>query len=255
MTASRPMVIPPRLLSSSVGRRWEERLVAGAEDVLCLTGAGAGALAEPFGRRVSSIPHVVDDPGPLPEKDDRVFLPGYVSNPGTITAVVSAVAGLNRDTGTTWHVVVGACPPQVAADVRRSLPPGEAQLVTFAGFQTEEELIEEFSRARVVVVRIRGTAGEANSFAASGPLAWAAARGCIILTDVRRAGAQELAGLGLATYSPNPLGSLHHALKQAANTGGAELQASRAQELFGAASVAQAVEAAHRDRSAPSDAG
>ena len=98
------------LLSSSLGGTWEKRLVAGAENVLCLTGAGAGALAERFGRRVSSIPHVVDDPGPLPEKADRVFLPGYVSDPGTITAVVSAVAGLNRDTGTTWQVVVAAQP-------------------------------------------------------------------------------------------------------------------------------------------------
>ena len=234
------------LLSSSVGAIWERRLIYGAQDILCLTRAGADALSQRFVRQVRAVAHVVDDPGPLTEKEDRIFLPGYLSNSEAIAAAVSVTAGLNRDNGTTWKVVVGACPPNVEANLRARLPADQAAIVTYAGFQTEDELLQEFRRARVVV-RIRRASGEDNSFAASGPLAWAAARGCVILTNDSRAGAQELAALGLAIYSPkNPLQDLPDALAEAANPAMAGLQARRAQTLFGIDAVAQEIMTALR---------
>lgn len=222
-------------LSKFPGGALERMVVRRAMAVLCLTRAGAVALEERYDRRVVPIPHVVDDPELLP-KERLVFVPGYVSSTNLIVATVREIGRL-ADQLKNWRVVVGACPTGVQADVLAQLTSDQARLVTFAGSIEERALLNLFARA-AVVLRLRGPGGSPNDCAASGPLAWAIARGCICVTDDKRAGASELAEEGFVQYSPDPVALLESILTEFPSPRGLEI-AQRAQEQFGVQVVAE----------------
>ena len=172
--------------STRLGFQLERRVVSRAEVVVALTAAGAGALQRRHGRPVTHIPHLVPS-FPPGHKDPCVFLPGYLGDAERIAALVAMVL---EAAPTGWTVRIGSCP-----DETRALLSDEPR-VSFTGHLDEDALLAEFARA-ALVVRDRPDQPDANAFAASGPLSWALASGCHCLTNDRRAGAQELAALGL----------------------------------------------------------
>lgn len=229
------------VLSAKFGSRWEQELIDGSYAVLCLTQKGATALSRRYGHPAHAVPHAVDDPGTPRKTENRIFLPGYLSDPKVILEVVRRTTHYNIERNKRWRVVVGACPLGTVEKVMGQLTPREVELTTFVGYQSEEELLEEFRRARVVI-RIRGKTTDANIFAASGPLAWAAARGCLVVTDDRRAGAQEMAHRGLIRYSPSPAEDLVEILEAALDPSAAATVAHRTQEFYGIESVIHALQ-------------
>lgn len=173
-------------LSQRVGPWLTRRVVSQADAVFALTAEGARELAVNYRRPITHLPHVVPQREPH-QKEPAVFLPGYLGSPAASTAlarVILAVAPLN------WTVRIGACSDEVRAEL------GREPRVTFTGFLDESALLSEFDRASLVV-RERPTEEGANSLAASCPLSWAVAAHCHCITNDQRAGARELADLGL----------------------------------------------------------
>lgn len=204
------------LLSLSIGRRWERRLLGACTAVFALTEEGAAALSRRAGRSVTALPHVVGA-RPARAKSPVVFVPGYVSDIAGILDVAAVVDDVRRSSSTPWTVVVGACPPGVEEQVRSRLADGTHDVVRFTGLLEEAALLETFDEA-AVVVRTSSSAPAANYLAASGPLCWAVASGCLVLTDDDRAGARELEAWGLLTRSPDLAGTLRATLDEAAGS-------------------------------------
>lgn len=179
-------------LSRHVGARLERRLLTRAEAVFALTSAGREALQLRFGRVVHRIPHVIDDP-PRRVKTRSVFFPGPLSKPRLVTEVIKELAA-HYSGSEPWEVVFGNCTPDVQRAIG-ALPIGVHLRPSFMGFVDEPTLLETFARC-AIVARVLEESPD-NSMAASGPLAWGLARGCLCVTNDRRAGAAELAADGL----------------------------------------------------------
>lgn len=180
-------------MSNTLGRRLENRVLRSASTVWALTIAGAAILERERGVHVHHMPHVVGPHEPR-IKRRQIFVPGPVGNPEPLIAVLDRIPN-------GWPVVVGHCASRVAERVQSAV--GGRIDLTFTGFLDEAALLEQFAEA-AIVLRIRGTADSGNAFAASGPLSWAISRGCICITDDARAGALELADLGLV-YRPQDI--------------------------------------------------
>jgi hypothetical protein len=194
------------LLSRTVGATMEAFLMRRADCVFALTKEAASVLGTRYNRSVSYIPHVVDEPA-LGSKEPIVFMPGYIGSAAPIIDAVRTLQHVGYVCGCPWRLRVGACSEHVEQSVRSVVRDQSSGYVEFVGFLTEAELLGEFERA-TVVLRIVGSGGKGNALAASGPLNWAIARGCVCVTDDNRAGARELAAEGLVTVSQTPIRAL-----------------------------------------------
>lgn len=213
-------------LSKTLGIRLENRVLLRAERVWCLTRAGARTLETRYHVPVMVLPHVVGAFRPRP-KEHEVFIPGPLHDPD----LVSHVLARSR---TTWPIVIGNCTEEVERAVRAVV--GDRAQLTFTGFVDEAALLEHFDRA-AVVLRIRGTGDEGNQCAASGPLSWAAGRGCLCITDDPRAGATELAEEGLVILSDD-LGKSLDEVTASFTPERSQAIAERAASLMGVGAVA-----------------
>lgn len=173
--------------SQWTGVRLARRVMTRADVVFALTDAGARELATRYARPVVHLPHIVPRRA-MPPKESVVFLPGYL---GDVEATCRLTRHLLTVAPPTWTVRIGACPDEV-----RERLGGELR-VAFTGFLDEGALGAEFDRATLVVRERHTEPTEANGLAASGPLSWAVAAHCACITNDRRAGARELADLGL----------------------------------------------------------
>ena len=99
-----------KLMSTTVGRRLERRLLARCDIAIALTEDGADELRRRAGT-AAALPHVVDrtEPG---AKERRVFVPGYVSEPAVVAAVADVVHREADRTSAEWRLVVGSTDPQ-----------------------------------------------------------------------------------------------------------------------------------------------
>ncbi|MFI2753367.1 glycosyltransferase [Cellulomonas sp. P22] len=175
-------------LSRTVGAAAERSLLSRAEQVLCLSAAGARALEHRHGAgvRARAVPHVARL-GDAPARGRReVFVPGYVASADDVLPLVRAVGDLPVG----WTLTVGACAPdeheRLAREARRI---GVDDRVLLLGYSSERELTRAFDRAAVVVRWRRGgwaRADEAGAHAVSGPLVAALARGCAVVTNDSR---------------------------------------------------------------------
>jgi hypothetical protein len=203
--------------------------------VLALTREGAESLRLLAGS-AHALPHVVDGTAPW-AKEPRVFVPGYVSDADTVVALVAEVARHAAASGVPWRVAVGSTDPHTQSEVEGRLGPSERAIVGFTGHLDEDRLLAEFDRA-FVVVRAVGT-DQHNAFAASGPLSWAASRGCLCLTNDARSGARELADEGLVLRSDSLASDLGALLAEWPDEPGVGLRFARAQSVLGIDAVAQ----------------
>jgi hypothetical protein len=199
------------LLSRVPGRRLETRVMESADTVVALTRAGASALGERYRRDVTWVPHLVGPPSVRIEKAPTIFVPGYVSDPASIVALVDVVANAVVTPDGPWRVTVGACGADTRDEVLSRLRADKASLLTFTGVVDEAALMSVYANASVVVRFHRGSAA-ANSHAASGPLCWAVSQGCRCVTNDDRSGAQDLAADGLIVIDDDPVAWVQSAL-------------------------------------------
>ena len=221
--------------SSSLGHRLENRLLSRCDVIVALTEEGATEL----GRRAPTavpLPHVVGRVRHL-AKEPRVFVPGYVSDPDVVASVADVVARRAPVGGVSWRLVVGSTDAHTRREIERRLTPEAHEVTHFAGHQSEEELLAEFARAFIVVRPVDGTRG--NSLAASGPLGWAASRGCLCLTDDARSGARELADHSLVIRASSLPTELSDLLDRWPDHAGVRARAERAQSLLGIEAVSE----------------
>lgn len=176
------------LLSRRLGTRAERSLLQRAERVHCLSASGAGQLASTFRltRPVRTLPHVATASASPVGSRRSIFLPGYLDGVDNIDPVLLALAGASTD----WRVEVGACGEGTARAVRaRALALGIQARVELLGYLDEGALHCAFERAAVVVRWKRsgwGGTTRAGGAAVSGPLIYAMAHGCSIVTNDTR---------------------------------------------------------------------
>lgn len=169
-------------LSRTVGRAMERDLLERAERVLTLSASGADALARTYDlrREVESMPHVLAPAAGSSEP--RIFVPGYLGEADDLFPLIDLLPSLPAE----WHLAVGAgSPATLAAAQERAAHAGVPDRVHLLGFQDEEALDREFTRA-AVVVRWRAAGWAANGagrFAVSGPVVRALGRGCAVVTN------------------------------------------------------------------------
>jgi glycosyltransferase involved in cell wall biosynthesis len=179
-----------------LGPRLEMRVVRNSDAVFALTREGAAVLADMYGRHVSQLPHVTRSFGMNREPERFVFVPGYFSNAAAALDVLLSLAPY-RD----WTLAFGVCPDSVRDELTlRARDEAMETRVAFTGFLEEDELLEQFSRA-AIVVRLARAPDVPNHLAASGPLAWALSFGCVVVTDDHGPGTVELAAQGLVTQT------------------------------------------------------
>jgi hypothetical protein len=196
-------------LGRVVGQPAEYLLMTRSSAGLTLTQAGAVAISARYGREVVALPHVVRRRIPV-RKQRLVFVPGYVSDIAAVSEVVEVVRRYASQTAQNWTVVVGVCASEVA-EMISALDTHERLRVRLTGMLTEPDLLALYDRAAVVVRP--APAGAANTGAASGPLCWAAAAGCVVLTSDARAGARELETSGLIIRSDQLTTAIERALQ------------------------------------------
>jgi hypothetical protein len=204
------------VLSRLVGSRIERRLMSRCDTVLALTPEGAESLATQFGRAAHSIGLVMPPLLSLNEKEPLIYLPGYVDMRAPISEVVLAAAAASPTASGPWKVVIGASNEIHARQQLASLPPAARSLVIFQGPASEDEILKTYARA-AVVMRLGRRGGGGNHLAASGPLSWAAAAGCLCVTDDPRPVVTRLSELGAVTYTTQPIAMLCEVLE--ASTG------------------------------------
>jgi Glycosyl transferase 4-like domain len=191
------------LASRHAGRPLERRVLRRSDAVLVLTRLGAEELESIYGVPVSYMPHISYPCDPPPSKDRLIFVPGYFDRAEPVLRILRDVV-YDSD----WKLAFGACSSgtrsEIEVEARRL---GLAERVESAGFVSEANLLAFFARASVVV-RVCGRGDEAGRLAASGPLIWAASFGCLTATDDPRAGARELASIGLTVQSNDLAGAL-----------------------------------------------
>jgi hypothetical protein len=224
-------------LSTSIGHRFERRIMGTADTVIALTANGAAALEATWQRPVRSIPHIVTAPAQAKVKDRAVFAPGYLSDIESVVKIAEVVRSRLAETGDHWTLWVGSIDDDTRRSIDRSLTHPNDGYLRYLGHQSEAELFATFASA-AIVVRIRGSAPAANSLAASGPLSWAIAHGCVCITDDDRAGATELVDAGLVTHTDD----LAATLAACISTWSAEdaiALAAEAERTRGGATVAQ----------------
>lgn len=223
------------LASSGLGHRLENRLLSRCDVTVALTKEGAIAL----GRRAPtavSLPHVVGR-APQLTKEPRVFVPGYVSDPDVVASIADVIARRATVDGLRWRIVVGSTDGHTRSEIERRLTPGGREVTDFAGHQSEEDLFAEFARAFIVVRPVGEARG--NSLAASGPLGWAASRGCLCLTDDARSGARELADHALVIRSSSLPEDVSALLDRWPDHAGVLARAASAQALLGVEAVSE----------------
>lgn len=185
------------LLSRTLGRRAERRLLTRAERVYCLAPRGADELRARFGADldVRPIGHVVAAPRAAVGVRHVIFLPGYLDGIDNIVPVLEALETAPAD----WGVAIGACSARTALDVSHaSALRGLTGRVRLLGFQSEDELLDTYGGAGVVVRWRQGgwQHGGGARGAVSGPLMHALAAGCAIITNDTRGAIGCLAAAG-----------------------------------------------------------
>lgn len=218
------------LFSSWFGSRLERFVIRRALAVCALTPAGAEWLSDAYEVSAVSLGHVVDSPEP-PAKEKIIFCPGYIGDPDPIVQLMGLMGEEHPD----WRIIVGSA-TDAAGERIRAAERSSAVSIELTGHLEEPALLEMFSRAQIVM-RVRA-AGGANSLAASGPLAWALARGCVVITNDRRPGAVELGNLGLIHMTDDWLEAIARELDQSSVSHPGPGIADRAQEHLGAMVVA-----------------
>ncbi len=242
-----------KLMSTTVGRRLERRLLARCDIAIALTEDGAEQLRQRADAAVS-LPHVVDRTEPA-AKERRVFVPGYVSEPAVVASLADVVHREADRTSAEWRLVVGSTDPQTREEIERLLTADSRRVVEFTGHEDEEGLLRQFDRA-FLVVRPVGERHD-NACAASGPLCWALSRGCLVLTDDGRSGARELAAQSLLTLSSSLADDLSSVLGLWPDASGVVTRVESTQRVLGVAAVAalygEMLEAAELRRSSRSN--
>lgn len=176
------------LLSERVGRRAERALLQRAERVYCLSDVGARQLIAQYclTRSVVALPHVATVSESSVESRRSVFLPGYVDGLENVAPALLAIV----DASAEWRVEIGAC-GEATTDAVGALANelGIRDRVDLLGYLDEQGLGDAFERAAVVVRwKQSGWAreGQPGCGAVSGPLIYAMAHGCAIITNDTR---------------------------------------------------------------------
>jgi hypothetical protein len=174
-------------LSRTVGRRAERFLLRHGEKAFTLSETGAQEIRGRFGDvRPRTVAHVVSHPALPLEKKPYIFLPGYASGMANIAPVLDAL-----DTAPpAWELGIGALDERTARELRSTVVRrGLDSRVRLLGFQSEQELLETFAQASIVVRwRAEGWAKPTmpQHGAVSGPLMRAIANRCAIVTNDNR---------------------------------------------------------------------
>ncbi|WP_434966163.1 hypothetical protein [Janibacter indicus] len=218
------------LLSTLIGHRLERYVLRRALAVCTLTTAGAEWLRTTYGVPAVSLGHVVDSPTPM-AKERIIFCPGYIGDADPIRQLLNVIGKKNPE----WRILVGATTQQAADSISDLLKGGRIS-ASMMGDLDEESLLGTFARSQVVV-RVRNHGG-ANTLAASGPLAWSVARGCTVITNDTRPGAEELEGLGLIQVTEDWLERIQEELGRPFSPGHVEDIQVRAQKELGTTAVA-----------------
>jgi hypothetical protein len=223
-------------LSSTLGSHLERRVLTRAAAVMALTVEGANELAHRYSRVVEAVPHVTTRSTRDVSKERLAFIPGYVSRPDIVAEVIEGLIRPPGENPQPWRVLVGACDVPVQAEIERRVGHTEAGQVCFTGSLDESALLATFDRA-TLVIRVAGS-GSDNGLAASGPLSIAAARGCVVITDDRRAGARELAEQGLVRLTDDVVSAVHDLVRDWRTTPQEQRLSDLADATSGVASVA-----------------
>lgn len=221
-------------LTTVFGHRLERYVLRRAMVVCALTAAGAEWLRTTYGVPAVSLGHVVDCPTPV-AKERIIFCPGYIGDAGPIREMLAAIGEKNPE----WRILVGSTTQRAAESISELLR-GDQFSASMVGDLDEESLLETFARSQVVV-RVRNR-GEANTLAASGPLAWSVARGCTVITNDTRPGARELEELGLIQVTEDWLARVQMELDRPFAPDHAEDIQVRAQRELGTRAVARKFE-------------
>ena len=228
------------LLSNTLGMRCEDRVLARAAGVIALTHQGANTLAMRVGREVSWIPLIITggDRSALSRNTPIVFVPGYVNDAARIVDLVRALPPCTLDQPS-WLLTVGAGGKELERHVRTSIESHEQERVRFLGYMSEPDLDKHFCEA-TIVVRLHNAGGHnGNPLAASGPLGWALAHGCICVTNDDRAGARDLESAGLVLRTSEPARALAELLRRPIADGEHERIFDAAQRFAGVPVVAR----------------
>jgi len=190
-------------LTKRFGRRVERNLLRRAHVVTALSAAGAAALSDRYQLRVDVIRHVLRPRLAARQKSLRLFVPGYVRPVPSLVAGITTFAG-HPD----WDIVVGAMSETdnewLKSELANTVDLGK---ITFAGFQSDSELDENYATASAVL-RIVGQPTEAGRWAVSGPALYAMGFGGVLVTDDQR-GVRECLDSGINSIV------LPHELKRA----------------------------------------
>ncbi len=214
-----------------------------ADAVLCLTNDGASNLGSAYGSEVTAIPFAIGPRIESPPKRREIFVPGYTNDAEGVAALVKTVCRWNKANPEQWMIRLSAYSPEVEGQATAGLKLSDLESIDLMGYLSEDELMEAYVRASIVV-RLHVGSRAGNSFAVSGPLPIAVSQGCLCITNDDRSGSRELAANGLVIIAARPDQELWKSLARWPGQDEGNSVAIRAQQIMGIDATARAYAAA-----------
>lgn len=174
------------MLSNSIGFLVECLLLAKVDQVICLSEAGSKSLAKKYkiSRPIKTIPHLATPRRLKKSKGNLILVPGHVGEDDEIVSILEAMKLIPDD----WHLKIGACSNSTLKSIYREVEVRDlTHRVNFLGVLDEQDYMMTFDEAAIVIrSKERWSTRKSNSCSVSGPLIYAMAAGCVIITNDSR---------------------------------------------------------------------